>query len=281
MSISQICIEQHKKESTRLKKFLIYCFIASGLAHIIIVIMFLPYLFKRQELVEADGAIEIILIDEPEEEKKPIPTPKKSIKPERNSPLKQPQAVAQIPQDTQTILREIPLIQPEIKNPQPLRKPSIDLPIFKPEIRNPKPVFQTNLESPDIKSEIKEQTSKKIEDKQTELPEKRVAETSKPDTQISTSRITDNSNRFKPIPRESPSKLNPDTDETSPPSSNPSSIANNRGNRTLEKPINSKPLDESFADNNETPTVIADNRNSSGIFNSENNDSPLNSNPSS
>ena len=280
MSISQICIEQHKKESKRLKKFLIYCFIASGLAHIIGIIS-LPYLFKRQEFVEADEPIEIILVDEPEEEKKPIPTPEKSIKPEENSPVKQPQAVAQNPQETQTTLREIPLIQPERKNPEAVSKPSIDLPIFKPEITNTKPVFKPNLESPDIQSDIKEETPKNIQNTLEASPKKPVLEPSKPDTPIATNRITDNINRFQPvIPRESPSKLNPDTDETSPSNSNPGSIASNQGNRSLEKPINSEPLEED-SDNNENSTTIADNRNNSGIVNSENNSLAINSNPGS
>ena len=291
MSISQISIEQHEKESKRLKKFLIYCLIASSLVHIIGIIS-LPYLFKRKEFVEADEPIEIIIVDEPEEEKKPITTPEPSIKPEEISPVKEPQAVAQIPQDTQTKLREIPLIQPEIKNPKPASKPSIDLPFFKPEITNtkpvskpsidlpffkpkitnPKPASKPNLQSPDIKSDIKEETPKNIENTLAALPKK-------PDTPISTNRITDNSNSLKPvIPRESASKLNPDIDEISPSNENPGFIASNQGNRRVEKPINSKSLDEGSGNSSESPTVIANNRNNSSIINDENNDSPLNSN---
>ena len=299
MSISQISIEQHEKESKRLKKFLIYCLIASSLVHIIGIIS-LPYLFKRKEFVEADEPIEIIIVDEPEEEKKTITTPEPSIKPEEISPVKEPQAVAQIPQDTQTKLREIPLIQPEIKNPKPASKPSIDLPFFKPEITNtkpvskpsidlpffkpkitnPKPASKPNLQSPDIKSDIKEETPKNIENTLAASPKKPVSEPSKPDTPISTNRITDNSNSLKPvIPRESASKLNPDIDEISPSNENPGFIASNQGNRRVEKPINSKPLDEGSGNSSESPTVIANNRNSSSIINDENNDSPLNSNP--
>ena len=276
MSIPEICIEQHEKESKRLKKSLIYCFIISSLAHIVGLIL-LPYVFKEKELVKADEPIEIIIVDEPEEEK--IPTPKLSVKPEKISPLKQSQPVTQTPQDTQTTLRETSVTNPEITNPQPVAKPSIDLPVFKPEIKNPQPVSKPKLESPDIKPDIKVETPKNIENTLSASPKQPVSEPSKPDTPISTNRITDNSNSLKPvIPRESASKLNPDIDEISPSNENPGFIASNQGNRRVEKPINSKPLDEGSGNSSESPTVIANNRNSSSIINDENNDSPLNSN---
>ncbi|MEM9927190.1 MAG: energy transducer TonB, partial [Cyanobacteria bacterium P01_D01_bin.50] len=62
---------------------------------------------------------------------------------------------------------------------------------------------------------------------------------------------------------------------------NPGSIASNQGNRTVEKPINSKPLDEGSGNSSGNSTVIANNRNNSSIFNDENNNSAINSNPGS
>ncbi|AFY58546.1 hypothetical protein Riv7116_6195 [Rivularia sp. PCC 7116] len=266
MSISQICIEQHEKESKKLNKFLVYCFAASIVAHIIGII-FLPYLFKEKEFVEADEPIEIIVIDEPEQEKPPTSEP--SVKPEETSPVEQSQSVAQItqtPQDTQTTLIEPPeqaIIQP---------------PVVKPEITNSETVAKPKVESPDIQSDIKEDIPKNIEKKLEESPEKPVSEASKPDTPIPTDTIADNTDNSSPvISGESPD------DETSPSDENPGYIRNNEGNRTIEKPINSKPIDEGSGNSSENSRIIADggNTNTGSISNDDIEGSPALSSPGS
>ena len=74
MSISQICIEQHEKESRKLKELLKYSFAASILAHIIVIIS-LPYLYIGKEIVETEETTEPIeiIVEEKLEEEPPTP----------------------------------------------------------------------------------------------------------------------------------------------------------------------------------------------------------------
>lgn len=257
MSISQICIEQHEKESKAVKKFLVYCFAASILTHILGIIS-LPYLFKEKEFVEADEPIEIVVIDELEEEK--LPTPEPIVKPEEIPLPEQPQPVPQISQDTQTTLIEPP------------EQATIESPDIEPERQTIEPVVKPPEKSLDIKPEIeKEVESENKENTPTESPEKPIEEPSKPEKEIPTDKIADNTDNSPPVMSgDSPSELKSPSEDTSANSENSDSTGNNQENNNLKTPINSKPINEGSGSSSENPKVIPDrgNTNSGSTENS-------------
>ena len=227
MSISQICVEQHLKESRQLKNFLISCFIASTAIHAIAIIS-LPFWSWKSTLIEADEPIEIIVVDEPEDKQKPKLEPE----PEEIPILEEPEPVVpEIPEDNQTTLLE-PTIQPPVESP-----------VVPPEIE-PEPSSPNKEENRPV--EPTEEETKESTEEQTEEP-------SKPKNLIPPNSIADNNNNSPPVisDGEPSSSISTNPDDDSPGDVNPGSgsIGSNEGNSTLEKPINSGPLDEGSGNN--------------------------------
>mgnify|MGYP005842931103 CR=1 FL=1 len=105
MSISSFCIEQREKEQEALKKFLTISLVGSAVFHVVLGFGISWLWAKQPEL--ADEPIEIIVVEEPDTEEKPLTDPPKP-EPTPQQPIKTEVPKPPIPQPT---IPTVPLTQ--------------------------------------------------------------------------------------------------------------------------------------------------------------------------
>ncbi|MEW6497404.1 MAG: hypothetical protein AB1589_33620, partial [Cyanobacteriota bacterium] len=116
MSISSFCIEQREREKEALKKFLAYSLAGSAVFHV--AMAFGVSLLWAREPELADDPIEVIVVENPETEEKPLEeTPKpeqKTVKPPTpQQPIKTEAPKPPIPQPTIPTVALKPEAKPE------------------------------------------------------------------------------------------------------------------------------------------------------------------------
>ena len=131
MSISIFCIEQRQKEQQALRKFLLFSFVGSAVFHVAMAFG-IGWLWQRQPEI-ADDPIEVMVVEKPDTEEKPLvdtpkPEPKLVKPPTPQQPIKAEAPKPPIPEPTIPTVSLKPQPQPapivSAAPPKPVAQPA-------------------------------------------------------------------------------------------------------------------------------------------------------------